>query len=416
MASGLAPAGRAFRFVGRDHPHAVHLRRFRALVAQTEPYARLTDAAAGGAVTERKLLRLSADDPAELRWVYLSLQRAGGEGRFDATTFLYSTSKRRLTCFEFPADPYLRALPSLLVGGRLGRRVLQFVPRRRLAYLTEDGRVAKLMRPADVAAAYERLRAVYAAAWAAAVSFAVAAPAGIDPETGVCFQTLLPGEDLAASATGHNLFELLGEAGAVTAELHGLAVAAAPRWDRRSFRRDVRKHLHLVSLYRPREGVRLAPAVERLLRGLPELDRPVFCHGDLRAGHLLRHESGWAAIDLDGCRLGDPCQDVARLLAFLKRDVPCLRERLADPSSTQLLLDDAVDAFVEGYETQSGRPLERRRLDWYLAAHELHYLARMFKRDLFEPVSFERGVERMLDLARRAHREPATIVAAGGRR
>lgn len=416
MATGLASAGAAFRFVGPDHPHAVHVRRFRALVAQTEVYARLTDTAANGAVSERKLLRLSAEDPGELRWVYLSLQRAGNHGRFDAATFLYSTSKRRLTCFELPADPYLRTLPGLLAGGRLGRRVLQFVPRQRLAYVTEDGRVAKLMRPADIAPAYDRLGAVHAAASAAAASFAVAAPAGIDPETGVFFQTLLPGEDLAASATDDNLFELLREAGAVTAEVHGLAVSAAPRWDQRSFRRDMRHHLHLVSLYRPREGARLAPAVERLVRTLPELHRPVLCHGDLRAGHLLRHEGGWAAIDFDGCRLGDPCQDVARLLAFLKRDVPCLRERFADPSSTQLLLDDAVDAFVEGYETRAGGPLERRRLDRYLAAHELHYLARMFKRDLFEPVSFERGVERMLDLARRAHREPATIVAVGGRR
>ena len=414
MGAGLAPAGAAFRFVGRDHPHAVHLRRFRALVAQAEPYARLTDTAAIGAVTERKLLRLSADDSAELRWVSLSLQRAGGDGRFDAATFFYSTAKRRLTCFEFPADPHLRALP-LVAGGRLGRRVLQFVPRRRLAYLTEDGLVAKLMRPADVAPAYERLEAVHAAARAASVTFAVAAPAGLDPEAGVFFQTCLPGKDLAASATGNNLFELLREAGAVTAELHGLA-AAAPRWDQRSFRRDVRTHLHLVSLYRPREGARLAPAVERLLRELPELRRPAFCHGDLRAGHLLRHEGGWAAIDFDGCRLGDPYQDSARLLAFLKRDVSDLRERFADPSSTQPLLDDAVDAFVDGYETRTGGPLERRRLDWYLAAHELHYLARMFKRDLFEPVSFERGVERMLELARRAHRQPATVVAVGGRR
>lgn len=414
MDSALAAAASAFRFAGDDHPHARQLRRFRELVRgalEREPDMHSWPAD----VVVRKLLRLSADDLHQLRWVYLSLQQPAGNTGFAAVTYLYTVVKDRLTKLAFPADPYLATLPALLAEGRLGDRVLQFVPRQRLAFLTGEGLVGKLVRPADVAPAYERLVDVYRAASRADLSVRVAAPAGIDSDAGVFFQELLPGRDLAQIATETTLVELLGEAGGAVAELHDLEVGSAPRWSQRSFASDVQAHLTLVSLYTPEDHARLERAFGRLLDHPPhDPSRPSFCHGDLRCGHLLRSESGWAAIDFDGCRLADPCQDVARLLVFVKRDVPFLRLRLADAATRDLDLDDLVDAFVDGYESRRGFALDRRRLGWYLAAHELHYLARLLKRDLYDAVSFARGVERALTLAARAFRAPRRVPAIGG--
>lgn len=412
----LAPADDLFRFVRDDHPFAEHVRRAQALVEEAEPYFRLADDPERGALTVRKLLRLSADEPGRLRWLDLSLQRTDADGRFDAATFLYSAAKKQLTCYEFPADPCLVTLPKHASEGRLGSRVLQFVPRQRLAYLTPDGRVGKLMRATDLPLAYDRLRRVHAAVERADVSFDVAAPAGVDLEEGVFFQGFLPGRDAAASLTEANLTELMQEAGAVQAELHGLDVPGVGPWSPQAFVRELESHVELVSLFRPSEGALLQHALVRLVRDRPEPSGFAFCHGDLRCSHLLKHDRAWSVIDFDGCRLGDPYQDIARLLAFLKRDVPLLRERFADPLSRSLLLDEAVAALVDGYEVRAGAVLNGRRLLWYLTAHEPHYLARMFKRDLYDLVSFERGVERVLELARRARREPVKAVAFGGRR
>ena len=416
MSARLSPAAEAFRFVHDDHPFASHARLFRLLLEHAEPYARLIGTTESGELTVRKVLRLSGAEPSRLRRLSFSLQRAGDDGSFAAATFFYSARKARLTAYEFPADPYLVRLPALVSDGRLGTRVLQYVPRDRLVYVTADGRIGKLMRPADLVSAYDRLQYVYRAVGRADVSFGVAAPGGIDLGAGVFVQGLLPGRDVAASVTEGNLEELMREAGAVLAELHGLEVPAARPWSPGSFERELEGYVELVSLFRPREGALLAQALVRLVRDRPHARRLAFCHGDLRCSHLLRHDGSWSVIDFDGCRLGDPYQDIARLLAFLKRDVPLLRERFADPLARSLLLDDAVEAFVDGYEERSGVAHDERRLLWYLTAHELLYLGRMFKRDLYDPVSFERCVERVLALSRRLRREPVTAVAIGGRR
>lgn len=416
MTAQLSPADDLFRFVRDDHLFAEHVRRFQTLTSEAEPYARLAGDPERSELTVRKLLRLSGDEAGRLRWLYLSLQRARPDGRFEAATFLYSAVKERLTCYEFPADPYLVTLPEHVSERRLGSRVLQFVPRHRLVYLTPEGRVGKLMRATDLPGAYDRLRRVHAAVARSEVSFDVAAPAGVDPVAGVFFQDFLPGRDIAASLTEANLAELLREAGGVQAEVHGLDVPGIRPWSPQAFVRELESHVELVSLFRPSEGALLQHTLTRLVRDRPEPTGLAFCHGDLRCSHLLKHDRAWSVIDFDGCRLADPYQDIARLLAFLKRDVPLLRERFADPLSRSLLLDESVGALVDGYEERAGASLNGRRLLWYLTAHELHYLARMFRRDLYDPVSFERGVERVLELARRARREPVKAVAFGGLR
>lgn len=416
MGGALAEVGSAFRFAGDDHPHASHLRRFREHVDRALASEDDVSSWAKGVVA-RKLLRLAADDPRQLRWVYLSLQRRDPSTGFAAITYLYTVAKDRLTRLAFPADPYLATLPALVAEGRLGGSVLQFVPRQRLAFLAGGGTVGKLVRSAYLLPAYRRLVDVHRAAGAAGLSVDVAAPAGIDRDAGVFFQELLPGCDLALSATETTLPDLLGEAGSVVAELHRLEVGSAPRWSPRAFAADLESQLALVSLYRPRDGARLARVFVRLLDCQPRASsRPSFCHGDLRCGHLLRGDDGWAAIDFDDCRVGDPCQDVARMLAFVKRDVPFLREQVANPTDGEADLDGLVDAFADGYASARGAALDRRRLDWYLAAHELHHLARLLKRDLYDPVSFARGVERALTLATRALQEPRRTLALSGRR
>jgi hypothetical protein len=284
-----------------------------------------------------------------------------------------------MTVFEAFEDPLLPSLPSLADEAD---DVLQYVPRHRFTFRTGN-EIGKAVRRSELEAGWLRLRAVWEAASRSRVGFAVAEPRRVDRDRGVFYQRALPGFDLAELIDARNASTLLRRAGAVHAELQSLAIPDLPWWHTADRVPQLREHAELVTLLVPAGGPR------------------TFCHGDLRCGHLLEHEGLWSVVDFDGCRIGDPCQDVARLLAFLKRDVQYLRERFAAPDGGHDELDDAVEAFLAGHAEHARVPLEPARLTWYLLAHELQFLARMFKRDLYDSVAFERGLERVRDLGDR---------------
>lgn len=392
-ATAAIPGGHPFSFVEPGHPLRGDLERFWDSATRVPALSRLL-VLDGAAPRQRSVLRLYPTGRARLKWLSVSVQRQTATG-FSSVTLHYRASRRLLLVHELPHDPLLPALPAL--GGEVAE-VLQYVPRRRFTFRAPSPRadIGKCVRPSDLGGAWMRLRAVWEAVQRAGVSFAVAEPRRLDGARSAFYQGALPGRDLAGVIDGSNVTALLYRAGRIHAELHSLEVSGVPRWSPHELLPALRKHAELVALFRPDATQVVQAALQQLVESTPSAAPVAFCHGDLRCGHLLEHEGRWAVIDLDGCRLGDPCQDIARLLAFLKRDVPYLRERFSSPQGGHDVLNAAIVAFLTGYAAERAAPLEPARLTWYLLAHELHFLARMFKRDLYDPLAFQRGRERLV--------------------
>ncbi|MEZ5101797.1 MAG: aminoglycoside phosphotransferase family protein [Thermoleophilia bacterium] len=392
-----------------SHPLRADIERFWAAAAACPELAELLDAP-GSPPVVRSVLRLGpASD--SLLWLCTSVQRPA-EGPYAAVTVRYRPDRDRLERFTPATDPGLPQLAALEpeVGS-----ALQYVPLRRFAYRVGDGRpgspIAKAMRPVELDEAWRRLELVWRASRRARPGFAVAEPLGIDRERGVFYQSTVPGTEVSSLVDAGNLHQLLHRAGAVHGELQALPASGLPRWSPEQLVPEIRAHARLVALFRPEAAPPVTAVRDLLLASVPRACEPAFCHGDLRCGHLLALDDAWSVIDADGCRLGDPCQDVARLLAFLELDVPYLRDRLAitgDDGAREL--DQAVAAYLDGYRS-TGRRLDDARLAWYLLAHQLHFLARLFKRDRYAPSTLERGLARLRGLEARLR-----VQLAGGRR
>jgi len=340
------------------------------------------------------VLRLYPDGPPRLKWLCVSIQRESPAG-FHSLTLHYRAHRQRLLAFELAGDPMLVSLP--LVLGDVDE-VLQYVPRHRFTFRVLRGgvpEIGKCVRTEDLEGAWRRLLAVWKAVQRSSATFSVAEPRRIDRARAAFYQAELCGDDVAARIDAGNGPALLRRAGGLHAQLHALEVPGTPGWDREELVPQVTEHVRLVSVFRDGRASSVQRALRFLLDTVPGPAPSAFCHGDLRCGHVLERDGHWSVIDLDGCRNGDPCQDVARFLAFLKRDVPYYRDSFADPRGGHEEYEAGVAAYLSGYSDSAGADLDPARLSWYLLAHELHFLARMFKRDLYDPIAFRRSEERV---------------------
>jgi hypothetical protein len=399
VASAGQTAGEPFEFVEPGNPLRPDFERFRQQATELPELSALLRGHGRGDIV-RSVLRLYPDGPPRLKWLCVSIQRDAGSN-FRSLTLLYRARKRRLFAFELPHDPVLESLP--LLHHEVGE-VLQYVPRHRFTYRVRrsDGgaaEIGKAVRRTDLDGAWRRLGAVWRAVQHSGTCFAVAEPRRLDRQRAIFYQGELPGADLAGRIDSGNALPLLRRAGRIQAEVHRLDVPGVPEWHSGELLSQLIEHARLVALFRPDQAILVESVLRSLFETVPRpLATGVFCHGDLRCGHLLSHDDRWSLIDLDGCRIGDPCQDVARFLAFLKRDVPYFREEFAAPGAGRASYEAGIAAYLEGYSDAAGASLDPSRLTWYLLAHELHFLARMFKRDLYEPVAFERSVDRVVRL------------------
>lgn len=381
------PGGRPFDLVEPTHPFRPALERFWREASSCAELARLLERP-GRPPAVRCVLRLEPTSSG-LRWLEASVQRVVG-GALRAVTLSYRPARDRLDVHELPDDPRL-CLDG--VGDEV-RHVLQYVPRHRFTYRVGPGTIGKLARPEDVHASWRRLVGVHHAVEQARPGFHVAAPLALDRERGVFYQSALPGRSLAEACDAETFVDVLVGAGRVHGALHGLRVGGLPTWRPDALLPALREHARLVAAFRPGAARLVDGTRELLVATMPGPAPTRFCHGDLTLGHVLEHEGRVGVLDFDGCRYGDPCQDVARLLAFLRLDVPWLRSRYEHAETGDVELDAAVGAFLAGH-AETGPPLDPARLTWYLLAHELHYLARQFKRDLHAPLAFARGLVRL---------------------
>ena len=409
----LLPAlDHAFSFVKPEHPLSAFVRHARALI-QADPCSEAIRHVTGGeqGVTTRTLLKWQSG---ELRWFYFLLESKATEKPIAdrALTIFYRPKKHRLELRVFPQDPYLPAIPAyleqVLGNGHGGPKahdftVLRYVPQRRLTYRIPDAgnsgrfRIGKFVRQAELDSAYDKLGRVSAAVRQQRPSFTVSTPLGMDETYGAFYQSCLAGQNLADLIQGDNFEELLFAVGSIHAEIHRLDVPGVPRCQSDSIREELQERVAVISYLCPE----VAPFLDEV-RALIEKQAPnvspeawTFCHGDFGCNQIMKDGDHWSVVDFDGCRYGDRYREIARLLAFLKHNVPFFYWSYHDPAlDAETILDRACAAYLRGYQQHSNGAMAWKRLSWYQLASEVHYLARTLQRDLFvHAVGFERTIQ-----------------------
>jgi aminoglycoside phosphotransferase len=401
----------AFSFVKPGHPLSALVEQARALI-QTEPCAEAIRHITGSEqkVTTRTLLKWQSG---ELRWFYFLLQSKATETPIAdrALTILYRPKKNRLELRSFPQDPYLPAIPAYLeqlLGNGPGSpkardfTVLRYVPQRRLTYRIPDSeehgrfRIGKFVRQGEIDSAYDKLGWVSAAVKHQRPSFTVSTPLGLDEPHGVFYQSCLAGHNLADLIQSDNFEELLYAVGSMHAEVHRLHVPDVPRWQPDSMWDELRERVAVISYLCPELTPFLNEVYALIEKQAPAIVPEVwtFCHGDFGCHQILKDGDRWSVIDFDECLYSDRYRDIARLLAFLKHNVPFFSEAYHDPAwDAETILEQAHATYLRGYQQRSNEAVNWKRLSWYQLAYEVHYLARTLQRDLFaHAVGFERTI------------------------
>src|SRR5437867_4227401 len=418
-----------FPFVGPEHPFYSDIARLRTEVSR-HPLWR--DAMHRTSPTAVRTLMRGRQIPGgewRLQWVYVSFQFRDESRplRFDALTLFYSAKTQQIEPYEFPHDPHLPTAASFFAGAAsgetardsdLGVDVLRYIPRRRLTFLVrrplEGGGpvVGKFVRQAELEAAYETLGKVYRAVARAPSIFSVAAPVGIDRSSSVFFQEARSAKPLTALIETDRWSDVLRSVGAIHRDIHTVDVPHVPTWDVRAFLDNLSMRVQWIAFFRSEQASFLEDVRELLVTHVPGTDPAAytFCHGDFRCSHVLQNNGGWSVVDFDGAMRADPYLEVAELMAFLKYDVPFFRQRFVDPrpGATEVL-DAACHAYVEGYQERAQQALDPRRLLWYRIGCEIHYLARVLARDVYNPIAFHRTLRLLHELTERFRAEAVSL-------
>ncbi|HEX6363988.1 MAG TPA: aminoglycoside phosphotransferase family protein [Albitalea sp.] len=396
-----------FGFIAAAHPFAPVIEAFRAAIRTAPQFAVFTAAAAGAAGDVHADLKAecAADGAWALERCYWCFQPGPGDAASAGEAHMLYWKRGADACVvSFPDDPSLPAMAPFLAARRAaGVRldVLRYVPLRRLTFRErgaggEPDRIGKLKRRRLIRASYERLAAVHRAASAAQAGFAVAAPLALDEDAGVFYQQALAGRALASGMEPHDAAAQLSRVGRVHRQLHALDVPDVPGWSLQAYFDTIGEDVHWIALFRPQAAARLQPVLARLAASMPDSSpgSHVFCHGDFIPSQLLIDGDRVAVTDFDGARRGDAHQEMAKLLAALKYDLPHLRAALqrGEPLDTAPMRA-AEAAYLAGYEGEHGAPVDRARLPWFRTCAEIHYLAMTLKKDAWSARAFEHTLE-----------------------
>jgi aminoglycoside phosphotransferase (APT) family kinase protein len=135
-------------------------------------------------------------------------------------------------------------------------------------------------------------------------------------------------------------------------------------------------------------------ALSWLHQHAPQTPRQVLCHNDFRTGNYLVEAGQVAAVlDWEFAAWGDPLADIGWFCA------PCWRFGRRDAEAGGI---GPREAFLQGYEQQSGRAVERRALHYW----EVMATLRWSLIALQQSARHLRGEERSLELALTGHLLP----------
>lgn len=401
-----------FPYIEPEHPFHPFLRRFESLLREEGLFDSLREKRERG-----EKVALHAEIKGKRRpeggWrldrFYWSLQWWDEDDPvgFRARTLYYAAKTDRMEFFDFPMDPYLNSISSLFGG--MNRRahcvdILRYVPLRRLTFrlspLSGNGSsaIGKFKRRSRLREAYDRLAAVYLAVVRSDAPFSVAAPQRLDEEGSLFFQKEVPGRDLPSQLDSGNFRRLLRNLGSLHQALHSLQTEAIPEWDFSGLIDQLRNDIDWISFFRPEAEPFLNDILNLLLRSVPDADPAAytFCHGDFVCSQVLKEGDRWSVLDFDLCRKGDPYLELAVLAASLKYDVPLFENCIIGANGREpQFLEDAVAAYLGGYQKSAGVTLCRRRLSWYRVCAEIYYLALMFKKNRFHPAMLRYADEQL---------------------
>lgn len=353
-----------------------------------------------------------------LQRAYWSLQHASSDGVSYDAHMVYWKSAEQPHIVSFPHDPYMKTMHDVIAGAHregVGIDVLRYVPLRRLTFRARKrgdaaGRIGKLKRRSTIRESCERLRTVHRAWRTAGASFTVAAPLEFDEAACVFYQEVLPGVGLTHGLTAADVRVRLAQVGRIHRELHGLEVPGLPAWTLERYRQVIGDDVRWIELFRPQAARRLEPVLATLDATAPSSPRRnhVFCHGAFVPSQLLLDGERVAVTDFDAARSGDAYQEMGKLLAGLKYDLPHLRESLhrGDPLDSAAMCD-AEEAYLTGYAQFAGEPIDRKRLRWFRTCAEIHHLALSLKKDAWSAVGFESTVDAVVASAARLGKVPA---------
>jgi thiamine kinase-like enzyme len=410
-----------FSFIEREHPFYPPIENLKTQLIATPLYQAIKQRLdAGEEIQVRISMKAhpSADSVWSLKGFYLSLQfkERLGSPRFNASTFFCSAKRGSIESFEFPQDPYLTTMATYFNNHESGQQtarefdVLRYYPGKRLTFRTttpeENGppTIGKFVRSSSVQEIYNKLVKIHDVMSRSASSFSVATPMGIDVDNGVFLQEAKPGKALADLINKENFSDSLHSVGEIHRDLHRLDVPDLPKFDFAVFLRNLVLAIEWISFFRQETRSFFDNVRGLLLKHVPHVDAVeyTFCHGDFSCPQVIKNSHSCLVIDFDDCMLGDPYLEIARLMVFLKYDVPLFKDWFLDPKQKQPeLLEEACRAYLNGYQERAQQALDQKRLLWYQICLEIQYLARLFKRDLFHAVAFERTLRIIRDLSER---------------
>jgi thiamine kinase-like enzyme len=416
-----------FPFIGTEHPFYAQIRRLNTDLIATRLYQEMRQRFDVG---EEKRIRISmkarpsSNSALSLKGFYLSLQfkKRLGSSRFQASTFFCSAKTGSIESFEFPQDPCLTTLATYFDDSHfrnngkkasLDREVLRYYPRRRLTFRTTTSDenapvIGKFVQTSNLKDTYKKLIRIHQAVSRSPAAFSVAAPVKIDVNNSLFLQEARPGKALADLIKKENSSDLLYALGLIHRDLHRLDVSDLPELDFGAFLQNLALCIEWISFFQPQERSFFENVRDLLVKHVPRIDPSAFrfCHGDFSCLQVVKDHESYSVIDFDDCMLGDPYLEIARLIAFLKYDIPLFSNWFFEPKQTETgLLEEAYGAYLNGYQEKGPQPFNQKRLLWYRICFEIHYLARLFKRDLFHPVAFNRTIKIIQELSERFGKE-----------
>jgi aminoglycoside phosphotransferase (APT) family kinase protein len=386
----------SFGFIGPGHPFAPAIEQLRAAIAASPGFAAFARLAGSPQCEVHADLKAgrAADGSWKLQRAYWCLQHEGPDGQTVSHMALWREGQDLPRLLDFPQDPYLPTLRELLEGRRI--ELLRYVPLRRVTF-RERGpageRIGKLKRASKIRSAHDLLAAVHAAARDHGAAFTVAAPAGLDEAACVFYQELLPGTGLTRGLDADSAAARLQQVGRVHHALHALAVPGLPSWSLAGYLRTIADDVAWIALFAPEAAARLAPVLQRLQARVPAPGPAVFCHGDFICSQLLLAGDAVAVTDFDSARSGERYQEIGKLLASLRYDLPHLRAAALAGRPDEAAQREAEEACLAGYEQAAAAPLERERLRWFRTCAEIHYLAMCFTKDAWNEAAFAHTLE-----------------------
>lgn len=405
---------RPFHFVESWHPFYTQIQSFQRALDESPLCRRIQvqESAPGKTAVHSEIKgRLLPDGQWELNRFYWSFQYwdpslAHG---FHAVTLYYSVKERKTSFYQFPEDPYLTGMAGYFNAQEedIDVHVLRYVPVRRFTFQVSgleaypDPVVAKFKRKSRFQEGFDRLTLVSEGCKGEARPFTLPSPLGLDEHHRIYYQSVMQGKDLSLLLNETNHQVILKQVGRHHAALHRMKVEGLPVWDFEHLPEEIHQDIAWICFFFPKDEPFFKELSECLFAASLKISPHdfTFCHGDFVCSQLLKEGEQWAVIDFDLARLGDPLFEVAMLIASLRYDLPYFEGAVtASNGEVPRVLRAAEEAYLTGYQEQSGFSFNRKRFLWYRIRSEIYYLALMIKKDRFHPLAFQYGMNVLYQL------------------